>query len=317
MKKLLIDKYEPRYLDDFNYEKDYLDYIGNLTQNTDLNILLYGNMGSGKSIFIDAILYNYYGVNSIHKIKNNVLYISSLKEQGVSFYKSDVKTFCQSTSEIYGKKKCIVIDNLDTLSDINQNIFKIHMDTYSQRVIFLCSCTNLNKISAVILNHFVVVKMKSVDKGILEYTFDKINEQEKLKVSESLKRDMIKYSNNSIKLLINNLEKYRIIHDKIDYGLENINNNILVKELVEYYDLCKIHDRENGYKKLLEIYEDGYSIIDIIEYMYLNLKFNQNIEVNKKYEIIKILSKYLLSVNNSNEDELIIYFLTNDIIDKI
>ena len=80
-------------------------------------------------------------------IKNNVLYISSLKEQGVSFYKSDVKTFCQSTSEIYGKKKCIVIDNLDTLSDINQNIFKIHMDTYSRRVIFLCSCTNLNKIS--------------------------------------------------------------------------------------------------------------------------------------------------------------------------
>ena len=83
MKKLLIDKYEPRYLDDFNYEKDYLNYISSLTQNTNLNILLYGNMGSGKSIFIDAILYNYYGVKSMYKIKNNVLYISSLKEQGV------------------------------------------------------------------------------------------------------------------------------------------------------------------------------------------------------------------------------------------
>ena len=70
MKKLLIDKYEPRYLDDFNYEKDYIDYINSLTQNTDLNILLYGNMGSGKTIFIDAILFNYYGVKSMSAIKN-------------------------------------------------------------------------------------------------------------------------------------------------------------------------------------------------------------------------------------------------------
>ena len=171
MNKLLIDKYEPKYLEDFNYEKDYIDYVKNITSRTNLNILLYGNLGSGKTIFIDAILFNYYGVKSINKIKNNVLFISSLKEQGVSFYKSDVKTFCQSTSEIYGKKKCIIIDNLDCLSDINQNIFKIHMDTYSNRVIFLCSCTNLNKISSVILNHFIVIKMKPIDNNILEYTF--------------------------------------------------------------------------------------------------------------------------------------------------
>ena len=315
MSKLLIDKYQPKYLDDFNYSNDYIEYLQKLILNTDLNILLLGNVGSGKTILIDAILYYYYNVNSIHKIKNNILYISSLKEQGISFYKNDVKNFCQSTSEIYGKKKSIIIDNLDGLSEINQNIFKIHMDLYSKKVNFICSCTNLNKICSAILNHFIVIKINSIDDNLLSTILNKISVEEQLNINENIKKYIIKYSNGSIKLLINNLEKYRLLNDKIIYTIENINNNTLINDLLEYYNLCIKKDRDISYKKLLEIYQDGYSIIDIIEYMYSNLKSNEYLLITNKHEIIKILSKYLLKINNINDDELIIYFITNDIID--
>ena len=317
MNKLLIEKYEPRFLEDFNYDRDYIEYIDSITRDTDLNILLYGNLGSGKTLLINAILYRYYGVQTMKDIKNNILYISSLKEQGVTFLKNDVKSFCQSTSEIYGKKKCIVIDNIDCLNENNQNIFKIHMDTYCKRVIFLSSCTNINKVNQTLLNHFIVIKMKTIDYDILDYTFEKIASKEGINISSSLKSLMIKYSNNSIKLLINNLEKYRLLHDKIEFKEVNIINNILVKELVEFFNLTLKLDRDNSYKKLLDIFKDGYSLIDIIEYMYINLKFNDRIHIEKKYVIIKVLSKYLIRVNNTYEDELIVYFLTNDIIENI
>lgn len=317
MNNLLLNKYQPVYIEDFNYDNDYCEYIKSISNNTDLNILLLGYVGSGKTVFLNAILYNYYKVNSLNSIKNNILYISSLKEQGVSFYKNDVKNFCQSTSEIYGKKKSIIIDNLDTMSEINQNIFKMHMDKYGKRVNFLCSCTNINKINSVILNHFVVINIKPINKDVLNYVFNKIVECEKLIISDKLRENFIKYSNNSIKLLINNLEKYKLLNDKIDFTDKNINNNILIKELQDYYNYCLNRDKENAHKKLIEIYEDGYSIIDIVEYMYINLKFNDFIANDIKYTILKILSKYLLSVNNTNEDELIIYFITNDIINII
>ena len=317
MTNLLINKYEPKYLKDFNYEEDYNDYINNISNNTNLNILLVGNMGSGKTVLIDSILHNYYGIENIKRIKNNILYISSLKEQGISFYKNDVKSFCQSTSELYNKKKSIIIDNLDGLSDINQNIFKIHMDTYSKKVNFICSCTNLNKISSVILNHFLVIKIKPIDKDQLKYIINKICDNEGYNISQELRDNIIKYSNYSIKLLINNLEKYRLLYDKVNYSADNINNNILVRDLQEYYDYCLKKDRDNAYKKILSIYEDGYSTIDIIEYMYTNLKLNEDFDINYKHKIIKILSKYLLTINNINEDELIIYYITNDIIDII
>lgn len=317
MNRLLIDKHRPRYLDDFNLEKSYIEYIDQITLNTDLNILLFGNTGSGKTGFIDAIIYKYYGVTSLSNVKNNILSISNLKDQGIAFYKADVKTFCQSTSEIPNRKKIIIIDNLDTMSEINQNIFKIHMERYGKRVLFLCSCTSINKISAAILNHFVVIKMKPIDASLLNYCFNKIINLEGLYIKPSIKSHIIRYSNNSIKLLVNNLEKYRIMHDSIEYRIENINNNILAKELLEFYAFICDNDRGNSYQKLLTIYNDGYSIIDIIEYMYANLKYNDDIILDKKYAIIKILSKYLLLVNNTNEDEVILYFLANDIIDKI
>lgn len=317
MEQLLINKFEPKYLYEFNYSKKYTEYIEKIVKNTDLNILLLGNSGSGKTLLIDAILYSYYEVTTFKNIKNNILYISSLKEQGVMFYKNDVRTFCQSTSEIYNKKKTIVIDNLDNLTDINQNIFKMHMETFGKKVNFICSCSNINKINSILLNHLVIIKLNPVDKLLLEHVFKKITLQEKLDIDDSLKDDIIKYSNYSIKILINNLEKYRLICDKIDFNSSNINNNILLKDLLEFYQFCLKTDRDNAYKKLLSIYKDGYSIIDIIEYMYLNLKYNEEIEDSNKYKVIKILSKYLLSVNNTNEDELIIYFITNEIIDII
>lgn len=317
MEQLLINKFEPKYIDEFNYSKKYTEYIEKIVKNTDLNILLLGNSGSGKTLLIDAILYSYYGVKTFKNIKNNILYISSLKEQGVMFYKNDVRTFCQSTSEIYNKKKTIVIDNLDNLTDINQNIFKMHMETFGKKVNFICSCSNINKINSIILNHLIVIKLNPVDKQLLEHVFKKIILHEKIDIDDNLKHDIIKYSNYSIKLLINNLEKYRLINDKIDFNTNSINNNILLKDLSEFYVFCLKIDRDNAYKKLLSIYKDGYSIIDIIEYMYLNLKYNEEIEDNNKYKVIKILSKYLLSVNNTNEDELIIYFVTNEIIDII
>lgn len=317
MKSLLIDKHKPRYLEDFNLEKSYIDYIDQIIFNTDLNILLYGMSGTGKTRLIDAIIYRYYGVTSMSTVKNNILSISNLKEQGISFYKTDVKTFCQSTCEIPDRKKTIIIDNLDLMTDINQNIFKIHMERYGKRVIFLCSCTNINKISPSILNQFIVVKVKDVDSALLNYCFNNITRLEGLQVKPSIKSYIIKYSNNSIKLLINNLEKLRIIQDSIEYGIDNINNNILAKELYRFYHVITQYDREMAYQLLISIYNDGYSIIDIIEYMYQNLKYNDDILLDKKYVIIKILSRYLLIVNNTNEDDVILFFLTNDIIDGI
>lgn len=320
MNKLLINKYQPTTLDEFNNgnNNEITQFINKLIYTNELKIIILGNIGTGKTTLINNILYKYYDIDNITKVNNNILYINNLKEQGISFYKNDVKNFCKSLSEINNKRKTIVLDDIDLLSDQNQQIFKIHMDNYIDRVNFICSCNNLNKVNIGILSHLINIKLKNIDNIQLTKILENICDKENLILNETFKNNILMYSNNSIKLLINNLEKYKILHTN-ESGLNKImiNNNLLIDRLNNYFNICFTKRIYNAYNKLYLIFNDGYSTIDIIDYMYTYLKNDITIDSIKKYLIIQILSKYIININNNYEDVIILYFLTMDIINII
>ena len=71
-----------------------LELIRILIKMDNLNILFVGDSGSGK------IIVNISGLEIITTMKLiqmiTLLYINTLKEQGISYYRNDVKTFCQT-----------------------------------------------------------------------------------------------------------------------------------------------------------------------------------------------------------------------------
>ena len=100
-----IYKYQPLYLQDFEMDEKLLELIGILIKMDTLNILFIGDPGSGKSSLISAVLRDYY--KDIDN-NDNIMYINTLKEQGISYYRSEVKIFCQlklkhSMNQIYQK----------------------------------------------------------------------------------------------------------------------------------------------------------------------------------------------------------------------
>ena len=91
-----IYKYQPLYLKDFEIDDEAYLLIKTLITMDNLNILFVGDSGSGKTSLISAIIREYYGV----AYNDNVLSINSLKEQGISYYRTEVKTFCQTPTSI-------------------------------------------------------------------------------------------------------------------------------------------------------------------------------------------------------------------------
>ena len=67
-----------------------------------LNILFIGNNGSGKTTLIYTIIREYYKCGTIPN--NNILTINNVKDQGIHYYRSEVKTFCQTPSIIPKKR---------------------------------------------------------------------------------------------------------------------------------------------------------------------------------------------------------------------
>jgi len=91
-----VQKYRPILFDDFIIDKKLIELLKVCISIDSLNVLLIGDIGSGKSSLIDAIINEYYDHINPVCYSDNVLYISSLKEQGISYYRNEVRTFCQT-----------------------------------------------------------------------------------------------------------------------------------------------------------------------------------------------------------------------------
>ena len=104
-KKTLNCKYKPYHLNDLFLQQNIRNVLDTLISIDDINILVKGQTNSGKTTLLNCIIRDYYNLSWDQNIPdNNIMFINSLKEQGVNYYRNEMKTFCQSSSTIYGKK---------------------------------------------------------------------------------------------------------------------------------------------------------------------------------------------------------------------
>ena len=146
MKKLFNIKYQPKKIDDFQLNDQMKELFKNLIIMDNLSLMLIGNSGSGKSTLINVLINEYYKDIDENDKNNNIMIINTLKEQGIQYYRNEVKTFCQIPCSIKNKKKIIILDDVDLINEQSQQVFRNCMDKYLHNVHFICSCSNTQKV---------------------------------------------------------------------------------------------------------------------------------------------------------------------------
>jgi len=152
-------------------------------------------------------------------------------------------------------------------------------------------------------------------KNVLNYIIKK----EHLEIDESDKNFLIKLSNNSLRIMINYLEKLNIINLPITYDLINkICSNISYEIFDNYTNLLLNKDTTSAIRILYNLYDCGYSTMDIYDNYFLYIKHTPILLCdNIRYEIIKLLCEYITIFHNVHEDEIELALITNDIIKKV
>lgn len=307
-----INKYQPLYLKDFEIEPELLELVTTFIRIDNLNILFVADSGYGKSSIIMCIMREYYGENYD---TSNVLYINSLKEQGISFYRNDVKTFCQTASSIPGKKKIIVLDDLDIINEQSQQVFRNCIDKYSHNVHFLSSCCNTQKVIDSIQSRLNIVKIKALKTENLRKIMNKITIMENIEVDEAAEDVVLTFSNNSVRVLINYLEKFKLIGTPINKELAtHLCTNINFEDFTNYTNLCKSGELKEAIRVIYLISDYGYSVMDILDNYFVFVKTTNIITETEKYKIIKLLCKYITIFHNIHEDEIELALFTNNLI---
>ena len=62
-----LKKYQPQFYKDFTIDKEYIELLNTLKKMDNLNILLIGNSGNGKTSLIHATIREYYNLEKIPK----------------------------------------------------------------------------------------------------------------------------------------------------------------------------------------------------------------------------------------------------------
>ena len=309
-----LKKYQPVFFKDFTIDNAYIELLNTLINMNNLNILLVGNSGCGKTSLLYATIREYYNRTDIPK--QNVLYINNLKEQGIQYYRTEVKTFCQTPSMIYGKKKFIILDDIDLINDQSQQVFRNCIDKYSHNVHFLASCSNTQKVIDSIQSRCTIIKIKPIHKQFLKKIYNKIKKAEKIDIDKPAENFILNICNNSIRLLINYMEKFKLLNISInERKVKEICTNISFYEFEKYTEEWYINkDLKFSIQIINSIYKKGYSVMDILDSYFTFIKITTLIDENIKYKIIKLILKYIALFHTLHENEIELALFTNELV---
>jgi DNA polymerase III delta prime subunit len=311
----LIFKYTPKIINDLEINDSIKILLETFIKMDNLNLLFIGDSGSGKTTLINVLINEYYKGIPENLKNNNILIINSLKEQGISYYRSEVKTFCQTTSRIPNKKKFLILDDIDIINEQSQQVFRNCIDKYSQNIHLLSSCINHQKVIESIQSRINIVKLNQFTNNQLENIFNKIKINEKITIDDESKKFIISISNNSIRILINYLEKFKLLKLPINlHFAHKVCTNILFINFDKFTSYCKNNDINTAINIIFEIYNQGFSVMDILDNYFIYIKLTNSIDEDLKFEIIKIICTYITIFHIVHEDEIELSLFTNNII---
>lgn len=324
-------KYKPTLFKDFEIDPNIINILNTLISMNNLNILFIGDSGSGKTTLINALIKEYYITNSHSTGSNtdcsmvtssnetsfytdNILIINSLKEQGIQYYRTEVKTFCQTRCSIPNKKKIVVLDDIDNINEQSQQVFRNCIDKYSSNVHFISSGSNIQKVIDSLQSRKLIIKMKPLCNNSLTKILTKIKNNENLVIDKYAENFILNVCNGSIRILLNYLEKFKILDMPINLDLaNNICTNISFSIFEDYTQSIIDNNLDMSIDILYKLFDKGYSVMDIYDNYFVFIKTTHLLNETQKYEIIKLLCKYISIFHNIHEDEIELALFTNNL----
>ena len=320
MNEPYITKYQPKDLIDFQTSDDLKNFIDASIKNHDLNLLLIGDPGTGKTSLLNIIINLYFGDTVANKniYDTHILFINSLKEQGISFYRNEVRTFCQTQSILHNRKKIVILDDIDFINEQSQQVFRSCMDKYGDNVNFLISCINTQKVIESLQSRTTLVRLPVLTNDQLKLISSKIIANENIKIDDDAFDYLVKISNFSVRLITNYLEKMKILDNQITLGIVyDICSNINYKFFEDFIIHCCNNNIQEASNILYVLSDKGFSVMDILDALMQHIKRSTKIDETSKYALMPIICKYISIFHEIHEDDIELILLTRDMVDLL
>lgn len=313
---LFSQKYQPIYLKDFQLDHEMKSLISVFLKMDQLNVLFIGNEGSGKTCLLNAIIREYYSGVPERLYEKNILSITCLKEQGIEFYRNEVKIFCQTCSSIPQRKKIVILDDMDQINEQGQQVFRNYIDKYSHNVHFLASSLCVQKVLENLQSRFMIIHIPPFTTEKMNYLMNKIQYYENIYMDYDAKDFILKICNQNAKTMIHYMEKFKLLNAPL-INLEiahQLCTNINFQCFEKYITLVKEKQILSSVQIMYELFDKGYTVMDILDCFFFFVKTTEIMTEDEKYSVIPLICKYITIFHNIHEEELELALFTNELI---
>ena len=277
------------------------------------NLLVYGNEGAGKKSFL-SILFPEKKIKIIKTIKYNsktieyTIYTSKytieidskeLKIYNKYLLQKIIKAIAETRRVNDNKLKNIIIHNANDLDKDFQYILRKMIELYSYSSTFILVTNSLSKIINPVISRCLCIRISSPTYEDIEIFLKDINKREKLNVTISKLKKIVKNSDRNMKKAILDLEMYT-------YENKIISSSTIQKEINK---IVSTLTHTNFNDKLLNNWEQTlYNLIinfSIEDKMIINLLFLKIIKLkeddNFKKEVLKLTVKFDERISNGSK----------------
>jgi DNA polymerase III delta prime subunit len=180
---------------------------------------------------------------------------------------------------------------------------------------FISSCSNNQKVIESIQSRLTIIKIKPLQKEQLFKIINKIKINENISMDADAEEFIVNISNKPVKILINYMEKFKLVNEHITFKLAvMLCSNISFITFEDYTNLIKNKKLNEAIQLIYEIYDKGYSVMDILDNYFLFVKNTDLLNETEKYNVIPIICKYITIFHNIHEDEIELALFTNNLI---
>jgi DNA polymerase III gamma/tau subunit len=156
--------------------------------------------------------------------------------------------------------------------------------------------------------------MKFLSKEIFKNVICKIKTNEHINIDADVEEFIINDSNNNVKNVITNMEKFKLYGKQITLAkAKTLCYNISFVLLEQYTIYLLNKELTNALRLIYDIYDKGYSVVDILYTYFTFVKKTDILTEDQQYNVIPYICKYITMFYNIHEDEVELAMFTNNL----
>ncbi|KAH9982879.1 P-loop containing nucleoside triphosphate hydrolase protein, partial [Lactifluus volemus] len=251
-----VEKYRPSVLDDIVGNSDTISRLKVIAKDGNVpHLIISGMPGIGKTTSIHCLAHQLLG----DAYKEGVLELNASDERGIDVVRNKIKSFAQKKVTLPpGRHKLVILDEADSMTAGAQQALRRTMEIYSNTTRFCLACNMSNKIIEPIQSRYGLTALIFTSEG-------------------------------DMRQAINNLQStwsgFGFVSGDNVFKVCDQPHPIVVQGMIR---ACSKGDIEQSMIKLQELWDQGYSAVDIIVTIFRVVKTFDELPEYTKLEYIKV-----------------------------